>query len=47
VGNENPIAARLGEWRLNGNRCHGCGFEIAGHFDKKPGHWGSRRVPVR
>jgi pyruvate formate lyase activating enzyme len=37
----------LGEWHLNGNRCDRCGFEIAGHFDKEPGHWGSRRVPVR
>jgi pyruvate formate lyase activating enzyme len=37
----------LGEWRLNSNRCDRCGFEIAGHFDRKPGRWGSRRVPVR
>jgi pyruvate formate lyase activating enzyme len=37
----------LGEWHLTGNRCDRCGFEIAGHFDKEPGHWGSRRVPVR
>jgi len=37
----------LGRWHLNGNRCDHCGFEIAGHFDKEPGHWGSRRVPVR
>ncbi|MGP8237679.1 MAG: AmmeMemoRadiSam system radical SAM enzyme [Limisphaerales bacterium] len=37
----------LGEWHLASNRCDRCGFEIAGHFDKAPGHWGSRRVPVR
>ncbi|HMP82677.1 MAG TPA: AmmeMemoRadiSam system radical SAM enzyme [Verrucomicrobiota bacterium] len=37
----------LGEWNLNGNRCANCGAEIAGHFESCPGHWGSRRVPVR
>ena len=37
----------LGEWRLDGHRCNRCGFEITGHFDIKPGHWGSRRAPVR
>jgi len=37
----------LGQWNLDGNRCNRCGFEIVGHFDAKPGHWGSRRVPVR
>jgi pyruvate formate lyase activating enzyme len=37
----------LGEWHLDGNRCARCGFEIAGHFDKEPGHWGNRRLPVR
>jgi pyruvate formate lyase activating enzyme len=37
----------LGEWHLDGNRCAYCGFEIAGHFDKEPGRWGNRRMPVR
>jgi len=37
----------LGEWKLKGNRCSFCGFEIAGHFDEKPGNWGARRLPVR
>jgi pyruvate formate lyase activating enzyme len=36
----------LGEWNLQGNRCAACGFEIAGHFNEKPGHWGARRMPV-
>jgi pyruvate formate lyase activating enzyme len=37
----------LGEWNLKGNRCAKCGFEIAGHFDARPGTWGARRMPVR
>jgi pyruvate formate lyase activating enzyme len=37
----------LGGWHLKGNRCDRCGFEIAGHFDREPGHWGNRRAPVR
>ena len=37
----------LGEWKLNGKCCAHCGFEIAGHFAKQPGHWGNRRLPVR
>ena len=37
----------LGEWKLKGNRCSFCGFEIAGHFEEKPGNWGARRLPVR
>jgi pyruvate formate lyase activating enzyme len=37
----------LGEWHLRGNRCDGCGFEIAGHFESQPGCWGGRRMPVR
>jgi len=37
----------LGEWKLEGNRCAACGFEIAGHFDASPGNWGNRRQPVR
>jgi len=37
----------LGEWQLKQNRCAKCGFEIAGHFEEKPGNWGPRRQPVR
>jgi pyruvate formate lyase activating enzyme len=37
----------LGEWKLKGNHCANCGWEIAGHFDEQPGTWGNRRQPVR
>jgi pyruvate formate lyase activating enzyme len=37
----------LGEWNLDGNRCRFCDHEIAGYFDRKPGTWGARRMPVR
>ena len=37
----------LGGWKLKGNRCDKCGFEITEHFDAHPGKWGSRRQPVR
>jgi len=37
----------IGDWNLKGNRCAGCGFEIAGHFEDKPSLWGNRRLPVR
>ncbi|KPK94318.1 hypothetical protein AMJ80_05515 [bacterium SM23_31] len=37
----------LGEYNLEGNRCSFCGFEIAGHFETKPGTWGRKRMPVR
>jgi pyruvate formate lyase activating enzyme len=37
----------VGEWRLKSNLCDRCGFEIAGHFDRKPSRWGSHSVPVR
>jgi len=37
----------LGAWNLKRNRCATCGFEIAGHFDPKPGNWGDYRVSVR
>jgi pyruvate formate lyase activating enzyme len=40
----------LGEWNLKVTggkaRCGKCDAEIAGHFEDRPGHWGSRRVPV-
>jgi pyruvate formate lyase activating enzyme len=38
----------LGEWHLDENgRCQSCGTLCAGHFNPKPGNWGSRRQPVR
>lgn len=36
----------LRTWNLQGNRCANCGWEIAGHFDEKPGTWGNRRQMV-
>ncbi len=39
---------RLGRWELDSQgRCAACGARLAGHFDARPGHFGSRRVPVR
>jgi len=37
----------LGKWGLDdiGN-CVDCGTTLSGFFDKEPGHWGSKRVPV-
>ena len=38
----------LGRWRLTGDRrCASCGTPCAGVFAPEPGHWGSRRLPVR
>jgi len=31
----------------SGGACPHCGTPLAGVFDKAPGHWGARRVPVR
>jgi AmmeMemoRadiSam system radical SAM enzyme len=36
----------LGAYELDRNHCRFCGHTIAGHFGDKPGHWGTRRVPV-
>jgi hypothetical protein len=36
----------LGEWNLEAGRCDTCGHEIAGVFEKRPGKWGARRMPV-
>ncbi|HEX8200661.1 MAG TPA: AmmeMemoRadiSam system radical SAM enzyme, partial [Isosphaeraceae bacterium] len=36
----------IGAYRLDGDRCGGCGTAIAGHFDRDPGHWGRRRAPI-
>jgi pyruvate formate lyase activating enzyme len=37
----------IGAYHMSGNSCGSCGQEIPGHFDLKPGTWGSRRVPIR
>ncbi len=37
----------LGAYNLDGSRCRACGHEIAGRFDRQPGKWGARRLPVR
>jgi len=36
----------LGEYNLKNNKCGFCGYQIAGVFEKSPGNWGSKRVPV-
>ena len=39
---------RLGEWQLNGQgACSRCGTVCPGVFEAEPGHWGSRRLPIR
>ncbi|HUY91561.1 MAG TPA: AmmeMemoRadiSam system radical SAM enzyme [Pirellulales bacterium] len=37
----------IGAYGLAGDRCGHCRTPIAGRFDASPGHWGSRRQPVR
>ena len=38
----------LGDWNLTAEgSCIFCGEPCAGHFESKPGSWGSRRLPVR
>ncbi|MGI8981512.1 MAG: AmmeMemoRadiSam system radical SAM enzyme [Pirellulaceae bacterium] len=34
-------------YNLKGSQCAACGTQIAGHFDERPGTWGSKRQPVR
>jgi pyruvate formate lyase activating enzyme len=36
----------VGAFNLNGNQCRFCGQTIAGHFGERPGHWGTRRLPI-
>jgi pyruvate formate lyase activating enzyme len=38
---------RLGEYHVRDGACAFCGTRIAGHFENEPGHWGTRRMPVR
>jgi len=37
----------LPKYAMRLDRCPGCGTRIAGHFDRSPGNWGQKRVPVR
>ena len=38
----------LSEWNLDADgHCKSCGASCAGVFEAEPGHWGSRRLPVR
>ena len=38
----------LGQWNLTPDgRCNTCGMAIPGHFERRPGNWGARRMPVR
>lgn len=36
----------LGQWNLQGERCRHCDTVIAGRFDKEPGDWGAKRMPI-
>ena len=38
---------QLGEYHIRDGACAFCGTTIAGRFENQPGHWGSRRMPVR
>ena len=37
----------LGRWNLTEEKCNHCGTNIPGRFLENPGHWGSKRVPIR
>lgn len=36
----------IGEFHIRDGKCEFCGRPIAGHFEDRPGTWGSRRMPV-
>lgn len=36
----------LARYHLRGQRCEFCETEIAGWFDRQPGNWGARRLPI-
>ena len=38
----------LSDWNLTADgRCNRCGTPCAGHFDRAPGTWGAKRMPIR
>jgi len=37
---------RLTRWELMDGRCPGCGAAVPGVFERRPGRWGPRRLPV-
>jgi pyruvate formate lyase activating enzyme len=37
---------RLGKYRIRDSACIDCSAPVAGHFEKRPGTWGPRRLPV-
>ena len=37
----------LTRWKLADGRCPGCGAAVPGVFERGPGRWGARRLPVR
>ena len=38
---------QLTRWAIEDGRCAGCGTVIPGVFERRPGRWGPRRLPVR
>jgi AmmeMemoRadiSam system radical SAM enzyme/AmmeMemoRadiSam system protein B/AmmeMemoRadiSam system protein A len=50
-GCHRPVIERggyaLSSYALRGGACAACGTKIAGHFDDRPGDWGSRRQPIQ
>lgn len=37
----------LGKFNLKDGKCLKCGAVCAGFFENEPGHWGSKRLPIR
>jgi AmmeMemoRadiSam system radical SAM enzyme/AmmeMemoRadiSam system protein B/AmmeMemoRadiSam system protein A len=50
-GCKRPLIERVGynitRYDLNNNLCRFCGATVHGHYEQRPGNWGSRRQPVR
>src|SRR5205085_1751566 len=48
---QTPLIGRdwyhLTRWKLADGRCPGCGAAVPGVFERGPGRWGARRLPVR
>ncbi|WP_026960408.1 AmmeMemoRadiSam system radical SAM enzyme [Aliagarivorans taiwanensis] len=38
---------QLGKWHVNRGCCEHCGTPLAGHFDRSPGSWGRKRLPLK